>query len=431
MNKYMIHGGRPLSGTVTISGAKNAAVAILPAAILVEGTCRIENLPNISDVNLLLEILAYMGADVRRLSPSVVEINCTHVRNHVAPADLVRRIRASSYLIGAQLGRFGHAKVAMPGGCYFGVRPIDQHIKGFEAMGAEVEQIAGFVEADAPEGLHGGHVYLDIVSVGATMNIMIAAVLADGLTVIENCAREPHIVDLANFLNAMGAEISGAGTNVIKVRGVKHLYGGTHTIIPDQIEAGTYMTAVAATGGSILVENIIPKHMDCITAKLREMGVQITEYDEAIRVERGEKPLRKTNVKTMPYPGFPTDMQPQIVTCLALASGTSIITESIYDNRYRYVAELCRMGAAIQVDGKVAVTEGVPYLQGCEVKAYDLRAGAAMVIAGLAAHGETTVEDVHFIERGYEDIVGKLQALGADIKRVSAPPDTTVNDAAG
>ena len=431
MNKYMIHGGRPLSGTVTISGAKNAAVAILPAAILVEGTCRIENLPNISDGNLLLESLADMGADVRRLSPSVVEINCAHVRNHVAPADLVRRIRASSYLIGAQLGRFGHAKVAMPGGCYFGVRPIDQHIKGFEAMGAEVEQIAGFVEADAPEGLHGGHVYLDIVSVGATMNIMIAAVLADGLTVIENCAREPHIVDLANFLNAMGAQISGAGTNVIKVRGVKHLYGGTHTIIPDQIEAGTYMTAVAATGGSILVENIIPKHMDCITAKLREMGVQITEYDEAIRVERGEKPLRKTNVKTMPYPGFPTDMQPQIVTCLALASGTSIITESIYDNRYRYVAELCRMGAAIQVDGKVAVTEGVPYLQGCEVKAYDLRAGAAMVIAGLAAHGETTVEDVHFIERGYEDIVGKLQALGADIKRVSAPPDTTVNDAAG
>ncbi len=374
MNKYMIHGGRPLSGTVTISGAKNAAVAILPAAILVEGTCRIENLPNISDVNLLLEILAYMGAGVRRLSPSVVEINCAHVRNHVAPADLVRRIRASSYLIGAQLGRFGHAKVAMPGGCYFGVRPIDQHIMGFEAMGAEVEQIAG--------------------------------------------------------------QIAGAGTNVIKVRGVKHLYGGTHTIIPDQIEAGTYMTAVAATGGSILVENIIPKHMDCITAKLREMGVQITEYDEAIRVERGEKPLRKTNVKTMPYPGFPTDMQPQIVTCLALASGTSIITESIYDNRYRYVAELCRMGAAIQVDGKVAVTEGVPYLQGCEVKAYDLRAGAAMVIAGLAAHGETTVEDVHFIERGYEDIVGKLQALGADIKRVdikrvSAPPDTTVNDAAG
>lgn len=431
MNKYMIHGGRPLSGTVTISGAKNAAVAILPAAILVEGTCRIENLPNISDVNLLLEILSYMGADVRRLSPSVVEINCAHVRNHVAPADLVRRIRASSYLIGAQLGRFGHAKVAMPGGCYFGVRPIDQHIKGFEAMGAEVEQIAGFVEADAPEGLHGGHVYLDIVSVGATMNIMIAAVLADGLTVIENCAREPHIVDLANFLNAMGAQISGAGTNVIKVRGVKHLYGGTHTIIPDQIEAGTYMTAVAATGGSILVENIIPKHMDCITAKLREMGVQITEYDEAIRVERGDKPLRKTNVKTMPYPGFPTDMQPQIVTCLALASGTSIITESIYDNRYRYVAELCRMGAAIQVDGKVAVTEGVPYLQGCEVKAYDLRAGAAMVIAGLAAHGETIVEDVHFIERGYEDIVGKLQALGADIKRVNAPPDTTINDAAG
>ena len=367
-----------------------------------------------------------MGADIRWINPTTVEINCTHVRNHVAPSELVRRIRASSYLIGAQLGRFGYAKVAMPGGCYFGVRPIDQHIKGFEAMGAEVEQSAGFVTANAADGLHGGHIYLDIVSVGATMNIMIAAVLADGLTVIENCAREPHIVDLANFLNAMGAQISGAGTNIIKVRGVKHLTGGTHSIIPDQIEAGTYMTAVAATGGDILVENVIPKHMDCITAKLREMGVEITEYDEAIRVTRNA-PLRRANVKTMPYPGFPTDMQPQIVTCLALAKGTSIITESIYDNRYRYVAELCRMGATIQVDGKVAVAEGVEALHGCEVKAFDLRAGAAMVIAGLAADGVTTVEDVHFIERGYENIVGKLRALGADIVRESDPPDNFAN----
>ncbi|MDD3164516.1 MAG: UDP-N-acetylglucosamine 1-carboxyvinyltransferase [Oscillospiraceae bacterium] len=418
MNKYVIHGGRPLNGTVNISGAKNAAVAILPATILVKGTCRIENLPDISDVNLLLEILAMMGAEVRRVSPSIVEINCAHINNMVAPSDLVRRIRASSYLIGALLGRFGYAKVSMPGGCYFGVRPIDQHIKGFEAMGATVEQSAGYVIAKTENGLHGGHVYLDIVSVGATMNIMIAATLSSGMTVIENCAREPHIVDLANFLNAMGAQISGAGTNIIKVRGVQQLGGGYHTIIPDQIEAGTYMAAVSATGGNVLVQNVIPKHMDCITAKLREMGVTITEYDEAIRVER-TAPLRKTNVKTSPYPGFPTDMQPQIVACLSLAQGTSIVTEGIYDNRYRFVAELCRMGAAIQVDGKVAVTEGVAQLRGCDVRAFDLRAGAAMIIAGLAADGVTTIDDIHFVERGYENIVGKLRELGADIARVT------------
>ncbi len=428
MDKYVIHGGQPLHGTVTISGAKNAAVAILPAALLVSGTCRIENLPDISDVHLLLDILDGMGARIRRFSPSVVEIDCAHIHNTVAPEALVRRIRASSYLIGAQLGRFGRAQVAMPGGCYFGVRPIDQHIKGFEALGASVEQTGGYVCAAAENGLHGAHIYLDIVSVGATMNIMIAATLADGLTVIENCAREPHIVDLANFLNAMGAQISGAGTTVIKVRGVKCLTGGSYSIIPDQIEAGTYMAAVAAAGGSVLVENVIPKHMDCITSKLREMGVSITDYDDSILVERSG-PLRRANIKTMPYPGFPTDMQPQAMVCLTLAQGTSIVTEGIYDNRFRYCAELNRMGADIQVDGRIAVATGVQALSGCPVKAFDLRAGAAMVIAGLAAQGETTVEDVHYIERGYEDIIGKLQGLGARIRRITVPDAAEVSSA--
>ncbi len=422
--KYEINGGRRLTGNVYISGAKNAAVAMLPAAILVRGVCRIENVPDISDVRLLLEILHDMGASIRRLSPNVLELDCTRVRNATAPIELVRRIRASYYLIGAQLGRFGKAHVAMPGGCNFGVRPIDQHIKGFEAMGARVEQIDGYVCADAPEGgLTGGHVYLDMVSVGATMNIMIAAVLAHGTTIIENCAKEPHIVDLANFLNAMGARISGAGTDVIKVRGVELLSGGSYCIIPDQIEAGTYMAAVAAAGGDVLVQNVIPKHMDCITAKLREMGVRTEDYDDAIRVMR-DGPLRRVNVKTMPYPGFPTDMQPQITACLALASGTSIVTEGIYDNRFRYTAELGRMGACIQVNGEVAVVDGVQALHGCSVKACDLRAGAAMVIAGLAATGRTTVEDIHYIERGYEDIIGKLRALGADIRRIETYSDS-------
>jgi len=428
--KYEINGGRPLTGSIYVSGAKNAAVAMLPAALLVEGTCHIENVPDISDVRLLLQILSDMGASIRRLSPNTLEVDCTRVRNTTAPIEMVRRIRASYYLIGAQLGRFGCAKVAMPGGCNFGVRPIDQHIKGFEAMGAHVDQVDGYVCAEAPEGgLTGGHVYLDMVSVGATMNIMIAAVLASGTTVIENCAKEPHIVDLANFLNSMGAKISGAGTDVIKVRGVARLTGGSYCIIPDQIEAGTYMAAVAAAGGDVLVQNLIPKHMDCITAKLREMGVQTTEYDDAIRVVR-DGPLRRANIKTMPYPGFPTDMQPQITACLSLAGGTSIVTEGIYDNRFRYTAELGRMGAHIQVNGEVAVVDGVPALRGCSVKACDLRAGAAMVIAGLAAEGRTVVEDVHYIERGYENIIGKLRALGADIRRIETYGDSRT-DAAG
>ena len=417
MIKYIIEGGQPLHGEVTISGAKNAAVAILPATLLVNGKCHIENVPDISDVRLLLEILSDMGAQIRRINRNTLEIDCTHARNTTAPIDLVRRIRASYYLLGAQLGRFGHARNAMPGGCNFGVRPIDQHIKGFEALGAMVEQSGGYVTCDAPEGgLKGGHVYLDIVSVGATMNILLAATLADGMTIIENCAKEPHIVDLANFLNAMGARISGAGTDVIKVRGVKTLQGGSYSIIPDQIEAGTYMAAVAAVGGSVTIRNIIPKHLDCITAKLREMGMVIREEGDCLHLEKTRR-LKRANVKTMPYPGFPTDMQPQIAVCMAMANGTSIVTEGIYDNRFRYTAELNRMGAHVQVEGKAAVIDGVKELHGCEVRACDLRAGAAMVIAAMAANGTTVIEDAHYIERGYEDIIGKLTGLGANIRR--------------
>lgn len=418
MIKYMIQGGSPLRGTVTISGAKNAAVAILPATLLVNGVCHLDNVPDISDVRLLLDILSDMGAKIRRLSPNSLEIDCSRARNTIAPIELVRRIRASYYLIGAELGRFGSARVALPGGCNFSVRPIDQHIKGFEAMGAEVSLENGYVVAKG--SLNGGHIFPDMVSVGATMNIMIAAVLANGMTVIENCAKEPHVVDLANFLNSMGANISGAGTDTIKVRGVKTLHGGSYAIIPDQIEAGTYMAAAVATGGDVLVRNIIPRHLECITAKLREMGARVTEYDDSVRIQRFA-PLRPTKVKTMPYPGFPTDMQPQIAVCLSLARGVSIITEGIYDTRFRYTGELNRMGASIQVDTKIAVLNGVESLHGCSVRAFDLRAGAAMVIAGLAADGVTVVEDVHYIERGYEDIIGKLRALGAVITRIETP----------
>ncbi|MBR3077291.1 MAG: UDP-N-acetylglucosamine 1-carboxyvinyltransferase [Oscillospiraceae bacterium] len=429
MVKYVIHGGKPLNGKVMISGAKNAAVGILPATLLVKGTCRIENVPDISDIRLLLRILDEMGAAIRRLSPGTLEIDCTHVRDVVAPPELVRRIRASYYLIGAQLGRFGHATVALPGGCNFGPRPIDQHIKGFEAIGATVELAGGNVIAEAPEtGLQGARVNLDVVSVGATMNIMLGAVLANGTTWIGNAAKEPHIVDLANFLNAMGAKVSGAGTDVIRVKGVKALHGGSYSIIPDQIEAGTYMAAAAAVGGDVLVQNVIPKHMESITAKLREMGAKITEYEDAIRVVRTSR-LRRANVKTQPYPGFPTDMQSQVAVCQALAKGTSVITEGIYDTRFRYCAELNRMGAKIQVDTKLAVIEGVEQLHGAVVKACDLRAGAAMVIAGLAADGTTVVEESHYIERGYECMIEKLRGLGADISRVEAPEPKGIRSA--
>ncbi len=429
MKQYILNGGKPLSGVVTISGAKNAAVAILPAALLINGTCRIENVPDISDTRLLLEILDSMGAVIHRLSPNTIEINCSHVRDCEASDALVRRIRASYYFIGAQLGRFGHTRVALPGGCNFGPRPIDQHIKGFQTMGAEVEVINGYVCGSAPkDGLVGGRINLDMVSVGATMNIMICAVLSSGITIIENAAKEPHVVDLANFLNAMGAKVSGAGTDVIKIRGVKALHGGSYTIIPDQIEAGTYMAAVAAAGGNVLIQNVIPKHMDCISAKLREMGARVTEYDDSIRVERVNR-LRRANVKTLPYPGFPTDMQPQIAVCMALANGVSVITESIYDTRFRYCAELSRMGANIKVDTKLAVITGVEELTGCTVHACDLRAGAAMVIAGLAAKGTTIIEDIKYIERGYENIIEKLRDLGADIRRIDKPDPITTPSA--
>lgn len=420
MAQYVIHGGNPLHGTVNISGAKNAAVGILPAALLVNGVCRIENVPDISDIQLFFDILTRMGATVKMINKTTFELDCSSVHTTSVPHELACKIRASYYLVGALLGRFGKATVAMPGGCDFGVRPIDQHIKGFNAMGADVQIISGDIVATTQQPLHGGRIYLDIVSVGATMNIMIAAVLAEGTTIIENAAKEPHIVDLANFLNAMGANISGAGTDVIKIRGVRHLRGGSYSIIPDQIEAGTYMAAVAAAGGSVLIKNVIPKHLECISSKLREMGVRVTDQGDAVLVESTGR-LKKAKVKTMPYPGFPTDMQPQIAVCMALAQGTSVITESVWDNRFRYIGELRRMGANVQVDGKIAVIEGTQKLRGCPVKACDLRAGAAMVIAGLAAEGTTTISDIKYVERGYENIVEKLQNLGADFVRVETP----------
>ncbi len=422
MNQYIIRGGRPLFGEVTISGAKNAAVAIIPAALLVDGVCRIENIPQISDVTLFFSILEELGARVRILNDHAVELDCHAIATTHANYDLARRIRASYYLLGALLGRFGEATVGLPGGCNFGgTRPIDQHIKGFTALGAEVSVTGGSVYAKAKNArLKGASVYLDVVSVGATMNIMMAAVLAEGTTTIENAAREPHIVDLANFLNSMGADVKGAGTDSIRIRGVERLSGGAYAIIPDQIEAGTYMTAVAATGGQVLIKNVIPKHMDCISAKLMEMGVEIEENDDTLLVRRS-RPLVRANVKTMPYPGFPTDMQPQITTVLALAEGTSVVTESVWSSRFKYVDELKRMGANIQVDGKVAVIEGVDHFTGAPIQAPDLRAGAALVIAGLAAHGTTEVTQVQYIERGYENIVEKLRRLGADIRMVTIP----------
>ena len=423
MTKYVIEGGNPLYGNIEISGAKNAAVAILPAALLVDGPCRIENIPQISDVTLILQILRELGASVRTINRTTVEIDCSSVRNQPVPYELARKIRASYYLIGALLGRFGKAEVPPPGGCDLGGRPIDQHIKGFVAMGAQVEVQGGMIRARAKDGrLTGGPVYLDMVSVGATMNIMLSAVRAAGNTVIENAAKEPHIVDLANFLNSMGADIMGAGTDVIKIRGVDRLHGGSYSIIPDQIEAGTYMAAVTAAGGEVLIRNVIPKHLDCITAKLAEMGAEIEEHDDAVLVRR-TGPIHRTNIKTMPYPGFPTDMQAQIAAALCLAQGTSVITEGVWDNRYRYVDELRRMGAQIQVDGKVAVIEGVDHLTGAPVRACDLRAGAAMIIAGLAARGRTEVDHIYHIERGYEDIVRKLSAVGANIRLVHEPDE--------
>ena len=419
MAKYVINGGNRLEGTITINGAKNAAVAILPAAILVAGKCRVENVPEISDVRIILEILEDLGAEVERTEPGVVVLDCTNINNTNPNPDLVRKMRASYYLMGALLSRFHKASVALPGGCNFASRPIDQHIKGFRALGADVDETEEYVYmTPGPDGLHGNRISLDVVSVGATANIMMAACLLPGQTVIENAAKEPHIVDLANFLNTMGARISGAGTDTVKIRGVEKLKGGCYAIIPDQIEAGTYLAAVAATGGNVLVQNVIPKHMDCITSKLAEMGAKIINYDDSIRIMSDGK-LRHTTVKTRPYPGFPTDMQSQICVCMSIANGISRLTESVYETRFfGYCTELTNMGADILINGKTAVVTGTPKLQGARVLAHDLRAGAALVIAGLVAEGTTHVENIHFIERGYERIVEKLTALGADIRRV-------------
>ena len=416
---YEITGGTPLEGTVTISGAKNAAVAILPAALLVKGACRIENVPDISDVRILLSILEGMGAKIEYPQQGTIIMDCTDIRNVEPNPELVKKMRASYYLMGALLGRFGSGKVALPGGCSFASRPIDQHLKGFRALGAKVIETEEYIELKpGAEGLHGKRVSLDMASVGATVNIMIAAALLPGQTIIENAAKEPHIVDLANFLNTMGARITGAGTDTVKIRGVEELQGGSYAIIPDQIEAGTYIAAVAAVGGNVLVKNVIPKHMDCITSKLSEMGVQIINYDDCIRV-RSTGEMIGTTVKTRPYPGFPTDMQAQICVCMVLASGTSRLTESVYETRFfGYCSELEHMGAKIQIDGKTATVRGVKRLRGSTVRAKDLRAGAALVIAGLTAEGTTRVENIHYVERGYERLIEKLTALGANIRRV-------------
>ena len=419
LEKFVISGGNPLKGEVRISGAKNAAVAILPAVLLADSPCVIENLPNISDVANILKAMSTLGAKVKLINKSTVEIDPTHVSSFVVSKQMAEGMRASSYFLGALIGRMKKARVAPPGGCNFGVRPIDQHIKGFEALGAKITFENGMVDAKA-DTLRGSSIYLDVVSVGATINIMLAAVKAVGLTVIENAAREPHIVDLANFLNSMGANIMGAGTSVIKIRGVDKLSGTDYSIIPDQIEAGTYMAAAVATGGDVLINNVTPKHLESIIAKLRETGATITEFDESVRVTMNTRP-KKCNVKTMPHPGFPTDMQPQIATILAIAEGTSIVTEGVWDNRFRYVDQLTLMGADIQVDGKMAVITGARELTAAPVKAVDLRAGAAMIIAGLIANGVTEIEEIERIDRGYEDVVEKFTLLGADIKRVYTP----------
>lgn len=421
MDKFVIRGGRSLAGEVTISGAKNAAVAILPAVILSDEVCVIENVPSISDVTICLKIMSEMGAEITTVGENAYRIDPTTINKHCVPYELASKMRASYYFLGALLGKFGEARVPMPGGCPLGARPIDQHVKAFTAMGAHYRLDNGMVDLTA-EKLKGVQIYFDVVTVGATMNAMLAAVKAEGLTVIENAAKEPHIVDLANFLNSMGANIMGAGTDVIKIRGVEHLHGATYAVIPDQIEAGTFMVAVAATKGNVLIKNVIPKHLESITKKMEKIGVSIAQYDDSIRVWV-EKPLVKANVKTAPHPGFPTDMQSQIATLLTLAEGTSIVTENIWEQRFGYVDELRRMGADITVNGKVALIEGTGRLMGAPVRACDLRAGAALIIAGLAASGVTEIYDIHHIERGYDCMEGKLRALGADIEKVSVPDE--------
>lgn len=421
MEKFVIHGGRKLSGEIDISGAKNAAVAILPATILANDVFTIENVPDIRDISSMLQILEDMGAVVKYLTRSTIQIDTRHTRSQTIPYELTKNLRASYYLLGALLGRYSKAKVAMPGGCNFGgVRPIDLHLKGFSALGAMISSDGGIIEAKASR-LIGASVYFDKVSVGATINVMLAAVKARGITILENAAREPHIVDLANFLNLMGANIKGAGTDVIKIEGVTELHGCDYSIIPDQIEAGTYMVAAAATGGDLLIKNVIPKHLEPISAKLRECGAYVEEFDDAVRVSASGR-LHACNIKTLPHPGFPTDMQPQFTVLLTLCEGMSIVSDSVWDNRFKYVDQLIRLGAQIQIEGKAAIVQGLKQLKGAPVKADDLRAGAAMIIAGLCAKGTTEIEEIIHIDRGYEDVVKKLTAVGADIARVDIPP---------
>lgn len=418
MAQYIMNGGSPLVGEVAIGGAKNAALGILAAAIMTDEDVYIENLPDVKDINVMLEAIKAIGASVERLDRHSVRINASSVKDVLVDDEFIRKIRASYYFIGALLGKYKSAEVALPGGCNIGSRPIDLHLKGFKALGAEIDIESGRVKAHAID-LVAADIYLDTVSVGATINIMMAASLAEGRTVIENAAKEPHIVDVANFLNSMGADIKGAGTDVIRINGVKSLHGSRYSIIPDQIEAGTFMCAAAITKGDITVKNIIPKHMEAISAKLMEMGCEVVEFDDAIRVI-AKNNQKSTNIKTLPYPGFPTDMQPQITTALALATGSSLVVESIFENRFKYVDELARMGTNIKVEGNTAMVIGVAKLRGAMLKAPDLRAGAALVLAGLAAEGQTTVDDIKYIKRGYEDFEGKLVSLGADIREVDS-----------
>ncbi len=418
VEQYIIKGGIPLEGEVEIGGAKNAALAILAAANMTDETVYIENIPDVRDINAMLEAMEGIGTKVERVDRHTVKVNGAGLENCIVESESMKRIRASYYLLGALLGKYKKAQVPLPGGCNIGSRPIDQHLKGFKAMGAVTRIEHGFIIAEAEE-LHGAHIFLDMVSVGATINIMMAASMADGNTIIENAAKEPHVVDVANFLNSMGASIKGAGTDVIRIKGVKSLHRTEYSIIPDQIEAGTFMFAAAVTGGNVVLRNVIPKHLEATSAKLLELGCEVHEYDDAVRVISHGR-LQNTHVKTMPYPGFPTDMQPQIAVSLALAEGTSIVTESIFENRFRYVDELARMGASVKVEGNVAVISGVEKFTGARVSAPDLRAGAALVIAGLAAEGITIVDDIYYIERGYENLDQKLRALGAQIEKVAS-----------
>ncbi|MCH5270182.1 MAG: UDP-N-acetylglucosamine 1-carboxyvinyltransferase [Lachnospiraceae bacterium] len=418
MEQYAIKGGNPLVGEVEIGGAKNAALPIIAASIMTDETVQVDNMPDVRDTNVLLDAMQDIGVLINRKDRHSVSINASQVHNFVVDGDSIRKIRASYYFIGALLAKYKSAEVALPGGCDIGCRAIDQHIKGFRALGADVKIEYGLIKAHA-ERLKGSHIYMDVVSVGATINIMMVAALAEGTTIIENAAKEPHVVDLANFLNSMGANIKGAGTDVIRIRGVHSLHGTEYAIIPDQIEAGTFMFAAAITKGDITVKNVIPKHLESITAKLLEIGCEIEESDDAVRVVAA-KPLRHTQVKTLPYPGFPTDMQPQITVALALSNGTSIVTESIFENRFKYVDELIRMGASIKVEGNTAIVNGIGQYTGASINAPDLRAGAALVLAALAAEGYSCIEDIHYIQRGYEDFHLKLQMLGAQIEKVDS-----------